>query len=115
MGLTKDIGPFTSLSGKTWLEYVYKFENESDFNTLATLKSMFGDLELAKMLHNSFSTDEMAKKLQEAQFITWRTAGMPKVSSAKDVDLLLEIMKTYHGLMNADLRKARSPPQPLSS
>ena len=111
MGLTKDIGLFTSLSGKTWLEYVYKFENESDFNTLATLKSMFGDLKLAKMLHDSIS-NKLAKKLFIAQIVTWRRASKPEISSANDVDLYTEIMKTYNGLMNDDLR---SPLQPLSS
>ncbi|CAH0492832.1 unnamed protein product [Peronospora farinosa] len=90
--------------GTIWLNYLYLLKENSDLEVLKILQDKFDDALVARMLYDSFSVNEIAKKLQEAQYKTWKagTARIPLGMADKgDGDQLLKMTGAYFNWIKA--------------
>ncbi|CAI5731583.1 unnamed protein product [Peronospora destructor] len=104
LDLTVDTRLFESPLGNIWLDYLYLLKEKNNAEVLRILQTKFGDALVAKMLYDSSSVHERAKKLQEAQYKSWHT-HTAYIPLDMDSDLLLEITASYFNWIKAQMLK----------
>ncbi|UIZ21370.1 hypothetical protein KXD40_001051 [Peronospora effusa] len=104
LGLTGDTKLFENPLGTIWLNYLYLLKENSDLEVLKILQDKFDDALVARMLYDSFSVNEIAKKLQEAQYKTWKTGTAPiplGMADKGDGDQLIKMTGAYFNWIKA--------------